>query len=256
MNLYVKKHANVILTIIGIVGMISTVVLAVRETSKCDELIEKAEAKLREETKDENAVLDRKETIKCFAKTYWPSIAMGIVTVSAFVGSVYVSEKRQGTMATALALSEGALHRFQDITLETVGKDTMDKIHAKVADTQLKGNPLKDTAKVEVSTIGPATTRCYDPYTGRYFDSDIETIRRAVNDLNEDLLTGDFISLNDFYYKIGLAEVERGDEFGWYAGDVTELIEVKFSARLAENGTPCIVIGYDVCPVYMDKRYD
>ena len=57
----IGKFAPQILTALGIVGMISTVVMAIKATPKCDELIAEAEERLREETEDNSAELDKKE---------------------------------------------------------------------------------------------------------------------------------------------------------------------------------------------------
>lgn len=248
----IKKYSPQILTVLGVAGLISTVVMAVKTTPKCEEIIDKAESRLREETKDENAVLDKKETAKCFVKAYWPTIAMGAVSTACFVASNYVSGKREAVMATAFGVSEAALRRFQDSTLETVGKNTMDEIRAKVADKQLKDSPLNETTEVTVTPKGE--TLCFDCYSGRYFKSDLESIRRVVNDLNEQLLTGDFVTLNDFYYNIGLSETKMGDNLGWHSMHDGQ-IDVKYSARIAENGEPCIVIDYTVEPAYWDNNY-
>lgn len=249
----VRKYSPQILTVLGIIGMVGTVVMAVKATPKCEQILEEAEERLREEVKDEKATLSKKETAKCLVKAYWPVAAMGAVSAACFIASNYVSGKREAVMATALGVSEAALHRFQETTLETVGKNTMDEIRAKVADKQLKEAPITDTTEVHVATKGE--TLCFDAYSGRYFKSDLESIRRCVNDLNEQMLTGDFVSLNDFYYGIGLPEVKMGNDLGWHSYDGGGMIDVNYSARIAENGEPCIVIDYEVEPAYFGENF-
>lgn len=249
----IRKYGPQILTVLGIVGVVGTVVMAVKATPKCEQILEDAEERLRKETKDEKATLNKKETAKCFVKAYWPVAAMGAVSVACFIASNYVSGKREAVMATALGVSEAALHRFQETTLETVGKNTMDEIRSKVADKQLKDNPITESTEVHIAPKGD--TLCFDAYSGRYFKSDLESIRRSVNDLNEMMLTGDFISLNDFYYEIGLPQVKMGDNLGWHSYDGGGMIDVIYTARIAENGEPCIVLGYEVEPAYFDGHY-
>lgn len=249
----VKKYSPQILTVLGIVGMIGTVIMAIKATPKAEELIDAAEERLREETKNDEAVLGKKETAKCLVKAYWSAAAMGVISTVCFVASNYVSGKRETVMATALGVSEAALHRFQEATLETVSKDTMDAIHAKVADKKLKETPIKESTEVIVASKGE--TLCFDGYSGRYFKSDLETIRRIVNDMNEQMLSGEFISLNDLYFNLGLPEVKLGDDLGWHTFTGGEQIDVKYSARIAENGEPCIVLDYTVEPAYWDHNY-
>ena len=56
----------------------------------------------------------------------------------------------------------------------------------------------------------------------------------------------DYISLNEFYYELGLDSVSIGDELGWNISSGT--IELDFSAQLDTDGVPCIVIDYMVAP--------
>lgn len=244
----IQKYAPSILTFVGVVGMISTVIMAVKATPKAEQILEEAEKRTIDETGGEAAKLDKKETAKCLVSAYWPVAAAGAVSVACFVASNYMHGKQEAAMATCLGLSEAALHRLQEATLDTVGKNTFDEIRAKVADKQLKDCPIKDSTEVIVTKNGE--TLCFDCYSGRYFKSDLETIRRAINDLNETMLTGDFVSLNDLYYSLGLPEVKMGDNLGWHSYDGGEMIDVKYSARIAENGEPCIVIDYTVEPAY------
>lgn len=257
MNL--KKYSPQILTVLGIVGMIGTVVMAVKATPKCEQILEEAEERLREETKDEKATLDKKETAKYFVKAYWPVAAMGVVSTACFIASNYVSGKREAVMATALGVSEAALHRFQETTLETVGRNTMDEIKAKVADKHLAESKVdvstEEKRNANVTRTKYGETLFYDPYLDRYFRSDLEHIRRCVNDLNERALSGDFIPLNDLYYLLDLNECKKGDDFGWHPYDGGDKVEIKYSARIADWGEPCIVLDYEVEPEYYSRNY-
>ena len=90
-------------------------------------------------------------------------------------------------------------------------------------------------------------TLCYDAVSGRYFKSDIETIRKAVNELNRRMLRENYVCLNEFYGEIGLPYTNLGDDIGWSI-DRDGLIELDLSSQLAEDGTPCLVISYRVTP--------
>lgn len=57
-----------------------------------------------------------------------------------------------------------------------------------------------------------------------------------------------YVSLNDFYYKIGLDNTKIGDDLGWNIEN--GLIELHFSSQLAADGTPCLVMDYQVAPKY------
>ena len=76
----------------------------------------------------------------------------------------------------------------------------------------------------------------------------MEEIKSAINVLNRHLIDTHYISLNDFFDEIGLANTRLGEELGWNLDD--GLIDVDFSTQLAEDGTPCLVVDYLVAPRY------
>ena len=106
----------------------------------------------------------------------------------------------------------------------------------------------------EVLVTNGGTTLCYDYQSGRYFYSDRDKIAHAVNRINKRILDEDYASLNEFYYEIGLSGSGLGDKMGWNSG--MKLIELEYSSQLSENGTPCLVIDFNVPPKYdYDKFY-
>ena len=112
-------------------------------------------------------------------------------------------------------------------------------------------NPV---SKTNVIVTGGGTTRCYDHLSGRYFNSDIEKIRKAVNNLNHELLNGmGYASLNDFYDELGLAHSGIGSDMGWNVID--GLIEIDFSSHIDDEGVPCIVLDYVRSPKYNYSSY-
>lgn len=49
-------------------------------------------------------------------------------------------------------------------------------------------------------------------------------------------------------YEIALPETKLGDELGWHVDN--GLVDLRFSSQLAEDGTPCLVIDYQIAPKY------
>ena len=72
-------------------------------------------------------------------------------------------------------------------------------------------------------------TLCFDSLSGRYFKSDIDKIKRAVNNLNRELTYDMYVSLNDFYDELDLDHTKIGDELGWNLDD--GLIDVYFGSQ-------------------------
>ena len=97
-------------------------------------------------------------------------------------------------------------------------------------------------------------TLCYDPISGRYFYSTIDTIKRAELKIKEDILKSfsGYASLNDFYDEIDLPRTSVGDDLGW---NIEHNIEIHFSSQLNDNGEPSVVLDFTVAPQYDYYKY-
>ena len=237
-----SKHGPEILTGLGIAGMITTTILAVRATPKALDLIAEAEDKKLESGNSEE--LTKSEVVKAAWKPYVPAAITGITSIACLIGASSASAKRNAALMTAYNLSATALSEYKEKVVETIGEKKEREVRNKVAEERISKEPVNKSAII-VSSNG--ATRCFDTITKRRFMSDIENIKRIVNELNRRMVNGeDYISLNEFYYALGLDGSSIGDELGW---NVTRgLIELDFSAQLDTDGVPCIVIDYSVVP--------
>lgn len=238
------KNAPGILVGVGIVGMAGTTILAVRATPKAIMLIE---AKKRELDADS---LTPVETVKTTWKCYIPAAVTGVMSTACLIGSSSVSARRNAALATAYNLTKAALHDYKDAVVETIGEKKEQAVRDTVAKKRVERDPVGNS---EVVVTERGTTLCYDAVFGRYFRSDIDTIKRAVNELNRSIVSSMYASLNEFYDEIGLPPIEIGDKLGWNIDDGQ--IEVDFSSQLATDGTPCLVISFNVAPEYGYSKF-
>lgn len=237
-----SDHSPEILTGLGIAGMITTTVLAVSATPKALDLIVEAEDKKANEKHIDH--LTKLEVVKVAWKPYIPAAITGVTSIVCLIGASSVNSKRNAALATAYNLSATALSEYKQKVIETVGEKKEQLVKNKIAEDRVKKEPVNPST---IIVNGTGSTRCFDTITKRRFVSDIETIKRIVNELNRRMINGeDYISLNEFYYELGLDEVSIGDELGWNV--VRGLIELDFSAQLDTDGVPCIVIDYTVVP--------
>ena len=70
---------------------------------------------------------------------------------------------------------------------------------------------------------------------GRYFESNIQEIERAVAEANRIILTEGDLSLNDFYACLDLEAIELGEELGWSDGGPIILL---YGAEVAGEAAP------------------
>lgn len=234
-----SKHSPEILTGIGIAGMLTTTVLAVKATPKATMLLADAEY-------EKGDKLTAPEKIKTCWKCYVPAVVTATVSTGCLIGASSVNARRNAALATAYQLSSTALAEYKEKVIETIGEKKEQAVRDKIAKDKVEKNPV---GKNEVIITEKGNTLCMDAISGRYFRSDIDKIKKVVNELNRRMVTGEeYISLTDFYWELGIQPTALSDELGWNVGE--GLIEVDFSSQIAEDGTPCIVVDYLIEPRY------
>ena len=150
--------------------------------------------------------------------------------------------------ATAYSISETALKEYKEKAVEVVGEKKEQAIRDAVAKETLMKHPLGER---EVIITGGGDILCFDPLTNRYFKSDRDRLMRAMNELNKRMRDEMRVSLNDFYDEIGLSEAEVGEHLGWDIDNGKGYIDLDFSTQLADDGTPCLVVGHNHPPIYL-----
>ena len=199
-----KKHSPEILTGIGIAGMITTTVMAVKVTPKALILLE--------EKKDELDTdrLEPKDIIKTAWPCYIPAAVVGSISVFCLIGASSTNLRRNAALATAYTLSESTLKEYQEKVVETIGEKKEQSIRDSVSKDKMVKNPVREV----ILTESGGNTICYDVLSGRYFKSDRDKITRVMNELNRQMRDEMYVTLNDFYYELGLDGTKMGDMDG------------------------------------------
>lgn len=250
------KHSPEILMGLGIAGMITSTIMAVKATPKALILIEDEKRHINHEIleqakKDGTDVCNRVDqlelidAVKVTWKCYIPAAVIGTVSVACLIGASSVNLRRNAALATAYTLSESTLRDYQKKVIETIGEKKEQTVRDAVAKEQLEKVPVENK---EVIITAKGDTLCFDIVSGRYFKSDIDKLKKAENELNRRMRNEMYISLNEFYYAIGLENIKLGDSLGWNID--AGYINLRFSSQLATDGTPCLVIDYEYGPKY------
>lgn len=245
-----SKHSPSILVGIGITGMLTTTVLAVKATPKALKLMEERKRELDVEK------LTPVETIKTTWKCYVPAATTGVVATACLIGANSVNAKRNAALATAYKISEKAFADYRESTTETVGEKKERVIRDKVSEKQITENPITNT---EVIVTGKGQTLFYEPLSKRYFYSTVDKVRRAENKLNHNIITDPFdtpVTVNDYFSELGLPTTATGECMGWTVR--SGILDIYMSAQLIEDDSehenePCIVLNHTNPPVYECK---
>lgn len=193
------------------------------------------------------------------AKTYAVTIILLILMATGAICSHRINVRRQMALEAAFAVTKQALDDKDSAMEKLLGQKKAKMVTDEAAKEKVKRHPLKSESQIVVTGAGDVI--CFDEYSGRYFRSNPEYIRKVVNDLNMRLRDEMQISLNDFYYEIGLRAVPIGDQLGWNVNEGS--IDVTFSSMLTQDiegfdlttmglseNTPILVISYEAKPKY------
>lgn len=225
---FLIKNDTYIFTILGVAGTITTAILAVEATPKAIRLIEEAECK------------KPLEKIKVAWKCYIPAGISAGTTIGCIIGLNSAHTRKNAALAGLYSLAQTTFKEYQEKVVETIGENKERKVRDEVDKDKILSNP----PATDVIFSGTGDVLCYDSITGRYFNSEIEKVRRIVNELNRELMTEMFIPLNEFYIDLGLKPTKIGDDIGFNIDN--GLLDVNFSSQLTEEGRPCLVLNYNV----------
>lgn len=223
-----KDNSPSILTGLGISGTVVTSYLASR-----------ASYEVGKHSKPGFDDLSLKEKIQVSWKIYIPTVVSGTVTIGCILGASKIGSRRTAASMAAYSLSEKAFTEYKEKVVEQIGKRKEQTIRDEIAQDRVTNNPPPSR---EVMLAGPGNVLCYEVYTGRYFNSDMESLRKAQNDINARLFRDDHASASDLYIILGLPYTSHSSYIGWTSD---KLLEMQFSTVLAEDGRPCLAFEYN-----------
>ena len=234
----VNSNSSTILSGAAIAGVAATAILTAKATLK---------AKRRMEASPTVDWKDPREKISECWKFYIPPVLAGSATVACIIGAHQIGLRRNAALLGAYTLADTAFREYKEEVLEQLGRTKEQKVTDEIARKKIEGNPVSDA---QVIITGGGDQLCYDMLTGRYFKSDIETIRKAANDINREIVSGNmYASLNEFWALLGLGSTVVGEELGF---NLENFIDLVFSSHLADDGRPCLAVGFTQLP---NKEY-
>jgi hypothetical protein len=234
-----------ILSGLAVAGVIGTAVLAVRGTPKALENIEqlKEDAALEQNCDHGYAKITNIEIVKVIWRPYLPSMLSGSATIACIIASTQIGMRRNAALVGAYTLVERAYREYKDEVVSQIGEGKEEKVRTALAERQVRNLPASN----EVVILGKGDVLCLDGLSGRQFKSGHETIRRAVNDCDAEILTQGYCDLNKFYELVGLPSVDIGDILGW---NLDHRPELQLTTALNECNVPVLVVGFKYDPVH------
>jgi len=220
------ENSPAILTAIGVTGTLTTAYLAAKGALKASEALKEAEetklAEFHGEDPDKTGFpepLTTQEKIEATWEHFVPAAMSAAMTVAAIICSNRISDRRTAALASAYSVVKESYTEYQSTTAKKVGPKKAQEIKEEVAEEMIRRHPIRTT---EIVAPVSGQSLFYDRWTGRYFYSDIETVRGAVNDFNHQLLHEMYVSLNEFWERIKLPTAACGEYLGWTSDNLLE----------------------------------
>ena len=230
-KLFFKRNASTILTCVGGIGVVATAVVAVKDTPKAMQIIEKAK-----EEKGED--LTTVEKIKVAGPAYIPAIAIGMSTLACIFGANALSKRSQASLVSAYALLDNSYKEY---------KKKVEELYGEGADARVKGEIARDKYNETNILKEDEKQLFYDYFSGRYFESTMEEVLKAEYELNRELHTKDYAYLNGFYNLLGLDGIQSGWNLGWSMGaslshHCKTWIDFRHEKVEMEDGMECYIL--------------
>lgn len=200
-GLQLKKHSPEIMVVAGVVGVISSAVMACKATTKLSEITEEAKRDIdniheaaemggivdkngelipysAEDSKKDLTIVYTQTGVK-FIKLYGPAILLGALSITGIIASHNILRKRNVALAAAYATVDKGFKEYRSRVVERFGKE-LDRelkynIKAKevdVIEVDKDGNPVIDEngeVKTSKKTINSADVLYSSDYA-RFFD--------------------------------------------------------------------------------------
>lgn len=246
---FAVDNSPLILTTVGVTGVVATAFLTGKASFKAAEVIEKEEQKLRLNSADiPRPALTNMDKVKLTWLFYVPPFVTGTLTCAAVVGANKIGTSRAAAMAAAFTVSEKAFGEYKEKVKEKFSEAKETQVRDAVAQDRVTKNPPPDDHLIVVAGGSMGDQLFLDSWGGRYFKSSMEDVRQAVNLTNQKAITEDYASLNDFYDFVGLEQTVGGAEVGWRVDQ--KLLDVSFHPVMSDDGKRSVIsIDYNVSPV-------
>jgi len=278
--LLTKKFSPQILTTVGVVGVVTSGVLASKATLKLDPIVQEikvdvavANKKKTENTADEYSSTDYKRDVTRayvrggldIAKLYGPSVTMAAASVACLISAQGIMHKRNAAIAAAYKSVEQSFSEYRKRVVEELGVDKERDIRAGLRTEEVKGEDGKTQTVTKFDgTKASPYARFFDE-TNKHWekqsDYNLQFLKNVQNNMNDRLRAHGHVFLNDVYDALGFERTSEGAIVGWVIGgggdDYVDFNIYDFQSsakRLFVNGNePSILLDFNVDGIMYNK---
>lgn len=255
-GLQLQKHAPTIMTVGGIVGGAVTVGLAVKATTKADEVVVPildVKAVLTKEDPEYPSEIRRAyvKTAGRALKLYGPTIGVGLASAGLILGAHGMMSKRNAALTAAYNAIEAAYSSYKARVVEELGEEKEREIFS---DTPMA---LEGVSVNEAAFSAHPYEAWFEHGNPNWIDGDIEENLRWLalmeSFINDRLRANGHVFLNEVRRGLSLEDTPAGAVTGWINNNSEDGDgQIDFRAEPLADGT-AIRLNFNVDGVVFDK---
>ncbi len=235
-----KKHSPEIFLVAGVVGTITSTVLACRATTKISKIMDEhketidkideypVDKEYTEEDKQSDKHIVKVQTAVKLVKLYAPAVGLGVISLSSIIMGHKILRKRNLALAAAYAAVDQGFKEYRQRVVEKFGKEVDYKLLHNIKEEEIEETIIDEKGKEKKvkKTIEVADPDNDSPYV-KYFtrtnpnwegnDTDyVETwLRMQQSYANDKLRALGHLTLNQVYDMLGFKDTKAGMVVGW-----------------------------------------
>ena len=240
----IKKASPEIMVVAGVVGVVTSTVMACKATTKVNDILEEtrkqvddvhnvldsdvvsADEYTNDDAKKDLAIIYTQTGVK-FIRLYAPSVIVGALSITGILASHKILKKRNVALTAAYATIDRSFKEYRGRVVERFGKELDRELRYNIKAQEIEEKTVdKDgNETVEKKTISVVDPNMYSDYA-RIFDNgsmgwtkdpeyNLMFLKLQQNQANDRLRAQGYLFLNDVYDMLGIPRTKAGQIVGW-----------------------------------------
>lgn len=240
----IKKASPEIMVVAGVVGVVTSTVMACKATTKVNDILEETRKQVddvhnvldsdviteeeynNDDAKKDLAIIYTQAGVK-FIKLYAPSVIVGALSITGILASHKILKKRNVALTAAYATIDRSFKEYRGRVVERFGKELDRELRYNIKAQEIEEKTVdKDgNETIEKKTISVVDPNMYSDYA-RIFDNgsmgwtkdpeyNLMFLKLQQNQANDRLRAQGYLFLNDVYDMLGIPRTKAGQIVGW-----------------------------------------
>ena len=286
----IKKASPEIMVVAGVVGVVTSTVMACKATTKVNDILEETRKQVddvhnvldsdvvsedeynNDDAKKDLAIIYTQTGVKLI-KLYAPSVIVGALSITGILASHKILKKRNVALTAAYATIDRSFKEYRGRVVERFGKELDRELRYNIKAQEIEEKTVdKDgNETIEKKTISVVDPNMYSDYA-RIFDNgsmgwtkdpeyNLMFLKLQQNHANDRLRAQGYLFLNDVYDMLDIPRTDIGYKVGWLMGlgddyvdfGMYELYRHGSNTRFINGLEPVILLDFNIDGYILDQ---